>query len=161
MLDVEVSLPRWSKRRPYQATLQPSAHPSFFVLYLTPRAPIRYRPRPFGDYARSHAGSIDSSDHHATPSVGYGGSPMMDVTEGVELHEPPVQSASDALIPDELKMTVDWTSLRDQGPVKAPVDTGEYRWSATEAHAKHDWAKSPLGHVSCLCAVEDPVALGH
>ena len=73
---------------------------------------------------------------------------MSEVTEGPEAFELPAGSATDALIPDELKEKVEWTSLRDQGPNKGPIDAGEYRWSQTEAHAAIDWAKTPIGLVS-------------
>jgi hypothetical protein len=156
VLDVEVSLPRWSKRRPYQATLQPSAHPSFFVLHLVPRPPVRYRPRPFGDYARSQAGSVESSDQHAGTGLGFAGTTMLDVTEAAESPEAPAGPAKVAVFTDDFKENVAWSSLRDQGPMRGPIEAGEYRWSASEAHAKIDWAKTPIGLVSRSPFVQSP-----
>lgn len=134
-LEVEVSIPRWSKRRSYVATVQPSAHPSFFCLFLVPKAPARTRPRLWADAAKSFAGSA-SSDAQGTVTAS-----NQDLSEALE------GEARPTIISNE-STRLEWTSLRDQGPTRQPIAyDDDYRWSATEAQAKTDWSKTPIGPV--------------
>lgn len=46
-----------------------------------------------------------------------------------------------------MSVPLEWTSLRDQGPVTKVLEEVDYHWSYREAEARMDWSRTPIGYV--------------